>query len=132
MLDNTYGEHNINNACVAVKVCEDLGVAYSKIYRALKSFKPAGRRCEVITKIKCAEFLTDYAHHPSEIESLYKSLKLKYDKIYLIFGSSLLILNIDFLPLAVTAFYFIINCMKVVSIALASLVCLLCGPENQY
>ena len=32
VLDNVYGEHNINNATVAVGVCQNLGISYTKIY----------------------------------------------------------------------------------------------------
>jgi len=85
VLDNVYGEHNIYNATVAVGVCLNMGLTYTKVYRALKTFKPAGRRCQLIGKIKGVDVITDYAHHPSEIACLYDSLKLKYSKIYLIF-----------------------------------------------
>ena len=84
-LNNVYGEHNINNATVAVSVCEHLGLSYNKISKALKTFMPAGRRCQKLGIVKGADIITDYAHHPSEIECLYKSLKLKYDNVYLIF-----------------------------------------------
>ena len=85
VLDNVYGEHNINNASVVVEICLYLGVSYTKIYQALKTFKHAGRRCEYLGKFKNCDIITDYAHHPTEIESLYKSLKLKYDNVYIIF-----------------------------------------------
>lgn len=85
MLDNVYGEHNINNATVAIEVCLNLGLSYTKIYKALKTFKSAGRRCEVLGKVNGADIIIDYAHHPSEIECLYNSLKLKYKQIYIVF-----------------------------------------------
>ena len=85
VLDNVYGEHNINNATVAIGVCEYLGLSYSKIYKALKSFKSAGRRCEILGKIAECDIIADYAHHPSEIECLYRSLKNKYSKVYMVF-----------------------------------------------
>ena len=85
VLDNVYGEHNINNATVAVGVCQNLGISYTKIYRALKTFKAAGRRCELLGKFKGCDIITDYAHHPKEIECLYNSLKLKYSNLYMIF-----------------------------------------------
>ncbi len=85
VLENCYGEHNINNATVAVAVCSGLGLSYTKIYKALKTFKPAGRRCEMLGKIAQCDIIADYAHHPSEIECLYKSLKCKYNKVYMVF-----------------------------------------------
>ncbi|MFQ6723738.1 MAG: UDP-N-acetylmuramate--L-alanine ligase [Clostridia bacterium] len=85
LLDNVYGEHNINNATVAVNVCLELGLKYSKIYNALKTFLPAGRRCQKLGVIENCDIITDYAHHPSEIKCIYDSLKLKYNDVYLIF-----------------------------------------------
>ena len=85
VLDNVYGEHNINNATVAVGVCQNLGISYTKIYRALKTFKAAGRRSELLGKFKGCDIITDYAHHPKEIECLYNSWKLKYSNLYMIF-----------------------------------------------
>ncbi len=85
VLNNVYGEHNINNASVAVGVCEYLGLSYSKIFKALKTFTSAGRRCQKLGKIGTVDVITDYAHHPSEIKSLYDSLKSRYKDIYLIF-----------------------------------------------
>ena len=85
VLDNVYGEHNIDNATVAIGVCGELGLSYTKIYKSLKTFKAAGRRCQMLGKIKNCEVITDYAHHPSEVACLYNSLKEKYDKVYIIF-----------------------------------------------
>ena len=83
-LDNVYGEHNINNATVAIAVCEYLGLSYNKISKAIQTFKPAGRRCQCLGKVGNVDIITDYAHHPTEIENMYKALKLKYNKVYLI------------------------------------------------
>lgn len=85
VLDNVYGRYNINNATVAIEVCEHLGLTYTQISKALKTFKSAGRRCQLLGKFKGIDVITDYAHHPNEIKSLHDSLKLKYDNIYIIF-----------------------------------------------
>ncbi len=84
-LTNTYGQHNITNATVAVEVCKYLGVSYTNICKGLKKFEPVGRRCELIDNIQGCDILTDYAHHPTEIKALYDSLAEKYNQIYLIF-----------------------------------------------
>ena len=85
ILNHVYGEHNINNATVAVNVCLNLGLKYAQISKALKTFMPVGRRCQKLGKINNCDIITDYAHHPREIESIYKTLKLKYNKVYLVF-----------------------------------------------
>ena len=85
VLDNVYGEHNINNATVAIGVCLNLGLSYTKIYKAIKSFKSAGRRCELLGEVEGVDILADYAHHPTEINNLYNSLKTRYDSVYVVF-----------------------------------------------
>ena len=85
ILSNAYGEHNINNATVAVKVCESLGISYSKIYKALTTFNLAGRRCQKLGKINQADVITDYAHHPREIECLYNAVRSKYQNVHMVF-----------------------------------------------
>ena len=85
VLDNVYGKHNINNATVVAEICSHLGISYTKIYRALKTFKSAKRRCEIVGRYKNCDIITDYAHHPTEIENLYNALKLKYGGVYIIF-----------------------------------------------
>ncbi|MBO5910083.1 MAG: hypothetical protein J6Q15_01095, partial [Clostridia bacterium] len=52
ILDNVYGEHNIDNATVAIAVCCSLGLSYSKIYKSLKTFKAVGRRCQLLGRFK--------------------------------------------------------------------------------
>jgi len=85
VLDNVYGEYNVNNATVAVSVCENCGISYNKIYKALKTFRAVERRCEMLGKFRNFDILTDCAKHPTEIECLYRSLTFKYNKIYIIF-----------------------------------------------
>ena len=62
---------------MAVSVCEYLGLPYAKISKALKTFMPAGRRCQKLGNVKGIDIVTDYAHHPKEIECLYQSLKFR-------------------------------------------------------
>lgn len=85
IIDNVFGSYNIDNATVAIAICSYLGVSYTKISKAIKSFKPVKRRCELLGKLKGVDVITDYAHHPTEIKCLYQNLQLKYNNIYLIF-----------------------------------------------
>ena len=85
VLNNVYGEHNIDNATVAVNICKYLGLSYNKIYKALKTFQAVGRRCEILGKIGNCTIITDYAHHPTEIRASYTSLMTKYNNICVVF-----------------------------------------------
>lgn len=84
-LGNVYGEYNINNAVVAITVCESLGISYTRMYSAIKNFKAVGRRCELVGRFKNYDVITDYAHHPTEIKNVYKALLEKYDNVIVIF-----------------------------------------------
>ena len=104
-LDNVYGQHNIANATMAINVCMEVGLSYTKIYKALKTFKAVGRRCELLGKYNTMDVILDYAHHPTEIQSLYTALQSKYKNICLIFQphtySRTKILLYDFIKLFV-------------------------------
>lgn len=72
------GIHNVENAVAAIAVCLKLNIEKEKISNGLKNFKGVKRRFEYILNEKNKVFIDDYAHHPTEIESLIKSVKLLY------------------------------------------------------
>lgn len=70
------GEHNIENAKVAVQIAEILGIKKEDAIEDLKSFKGTWRRLEYKGKDESENiFYDDYAHHPTEIEASLKALK---------------------------------------------------------
>ena len=72
------GEHNVLNATAAIAVCINLGVKINIIKKALKNFSGVQRRMtKIFTKNK-NEFFDDYAHHPTEINSILNSVKNVY------------------------------------------------------
>jgi len=72
------GEHNILNAAAAVAVCLNLGVKIDIIKKALKNFSGVQRRMTKIFKKNKNEFFDDYAHHPTEINSILNGVKKVY------------------------------------------------------
>lgn len=84
-LGYVYGEYNINNAVVAISVCESLGISYTRMYNSIKHFKSVGRRCELVGRFKNYDVITDYAHHPTEIKNVCNALKEKYDDVIVVF-----------------------------------------------
>ncbi len=74
---NMLGEHNIFNAMVAFIIAISLKINPEMIIKSLKSFPGIKRRFSVELK-NPRIFIDDYAHHPSEIDSLYNSLKSIY------------------------------------------------------
>ena len=71
---NITGKHNIINALASIACSKTIGVDYPDIQRALLSFKTPKRRFEVIYSNSII-IIDDYAHHPTEIESVLKSIK---------------------------------------------------------
>ncbi len=74
------GEHNVLNATAAIAVCINLGVKINIIKKVLKDFSGVQRRMtKILTKNK-NEFFDDYAHHPTEINSILDGVNKVYNK----------------------------------------------------
>ena len=74
------GEHNVLNATAAITVCINLGVSINTIKKSLKNFSGVQRRMtKIFTKNK-NEFFDDYAHHPTEINSILNGVHKVYKK----------------------------------------------------
>lgn len=70
---NLPGMHNVQNACAAVAIARELGIADSATQRALEEFTGVNRRFTRLGEISLpdaggkAELIDDYGHHPAEI-----------------------------------------------------------------
>ncbi|MFZ5596342.1 MAG: UDP-N-acetylmuramate--L-alanine ligase [Bacillota bacterium] len=69
------GLHNLQNALAVVAVGMHLGLAFRDIVFALKEFKGAGRRFQVLGDLSGILVVDDYAHHPSEIKATLKAAR---------------------------------------------------------
>ena len=74
---NMLGDHNAFNAMAAFIIAISLDIESEIIIKALKTFPGIKRRFSVELK-NPKIFIDDYAHHPSEIESIYNSVKSLY------------------------------------------------------
>ena len=83
----TIGIHNIRNATAAIAVSHSIGVFINKIKEGLKNYKGVERRFNHIFDYRQSKFFDDYAHHPSEIETVLTGIKNVYkdEKIVCIF-----------------------------------------------
>ncbi len=63
------GKHNIYNALAATLAALEMGVSQDTIKDALAMFKGAWRRFEHIGTLHGAPVISDYAHHPTEVEA---------------------------------------------------------------
>ena len=68
------GEHNVQNLIAVLSIIDDLGYNIKK--SNILKFKGTKRRMNILGKYKNTIFIDDYAHHPTEIEKLIKTLYL--------------------------------------------------------
>ncbi len=77
------GEHNIANALAALNIARSLKIPDKYSFQALLQYKGAWRRFEekkVKINNKKIILISDYAHHPTEIEATLKAAVQKYSK----------------------------------------------------
>lgn len=84
------GEHNISNALAALNTARMLSIDDKTSFKALSEFKGIWRRFqETELRIRNYELrvVSDYAHHPTEIQATLQALKERYSdkRIWLIF-----------------------------------------------
>jgi UDP-N-acetylmuramate--alanine ligase len=80
------GKHNILNALAAFVAASLVGATPSDIAGGLNDFYGAGRRFEILGKVKGFTVADDYAHHPAEIAVTLEAAKgMEYNKIWAVF-----------------------------------------------
>ena len=72
------GKHNMMNALAAVAMADSYGISSESIKKSLKSFKGVERRFSYKIKTDTLTLIDDYAHHPTEINVVYDSIKELY------------------------------------------------------
>lgn len=72
------GIHNAENAIACFALCQQLGLTEKEIRVGLATFKGVKRRFEQHVKSTTFNYIDDYAHHPTEISALIKSIRLLY------------------------------------------------------
>lgn len=73
-----YGTHNIRNALAAISVARRCGVSYESILAGLDTFTGCARRLQLIGEAWGVPVLSDYAHHPREIEATLGATRQRY------------------------------------------------------
>lgn len=80
------GEHNIENTLAAISAAMYSGASFIECQRALKTFRGAGRRFEILGEYNGAVIVDDYAHHPKELEVTLKTAKaMDYKRVIAVF-----------------------------------------------
>ncbi len=82
---NQYGKHNVRNAVFAISVALLYGISHRTIKKALKTYKGVERRYERVSTFGSIPIISDYAHHPTEIDSSLRGLKSHFNNILVVF-----------------------------------------------
>ena len=92
------GKHNALNALVAFAIGNFLGISNENIKKSLSTFKGVKRRFSYVLKSPRI-IIDDYAHHPTEIDAVQKSVKEMYPgkKITAVFQPHLYTRTRDFM-----------------------------------
>ena len=76
---NQMGIHNVSNALGALAMADQAGIDINKSLLALESFPGVYRRMNLY-RWRDTVIIDDYAHHPSEIDSVFETIKTFYPK----------------------------------------------------
>jgi UDP-N-acetylmuramate--alanine ligase len=74
------GRHNISNALVALAMAYSYGISLEAIKKSLASFKGIQRRFNIKINTEELILIDDYAHHPTEINAVFETLKNNFPK----------------------------------------------------
>ena len=69
------GEHNIQNALVAVVVADEMNIDEAILRQALADFKGVKRRFTLTGEVDGITIVDDYGHHPVEISAVLKAAR---------------------------------------------------------
>ena len=73
-----FGEHNLQNLNAAYHVCIQVGVKSVDFFKAIRSFKGASKRLELVKKNQITAIYKDFAHSPSKLKATTSALKKQY------------------------------------------------------
>ncbi|MCC5826971.1 UDP-N-acetylmuramate:L-alanyl-gamma-D-glutamyl-meso-diaminopimelate ligase [Alkalimonas sp.] len=71
------GQHNVDNAMMAIAAARHVGVPVSVAIEALCSFQAPKRRLELLTEAGGVRLYDDFAHHPTAIQTTLQALRAK-------------------------------------------------------
>ncbi|REJ84783.1 MAG: peptidoglycan synthetase [Bacteroidetes bacterium] len=73
-----FGQHNLLNLSGAMKICSLIGVEDNEFYGAIKSFRGAARRLELLAKGEAVSVFKDFAHSPSKLKATTEAVKAQF------------------------------------------------------
>lgn len=79
------GRHNVYNAMATIIVCLEAGIPFESIADAIREFRGAKRRFQVLGEVNGMLVIDDYAHHPTEIRATIEAAKVTGKRIIAVF-----------------------------------------------
>lgn len=79
------GRHNVYNALATLIVCLEAGAPFEEIAKAIREFRGAKRRFQVLGEVMDMLVIDDYAHHPTEIQATIQAAKATGKRIVAVF-----------------------------------------------
>jgi len=73
-----FGKHNLKNINAAKNVCIKIGITEQMFYDAIKTFKGAANRLEILGRGKNNVVFKDFAHAPSKLKATSKAVKKQF------------------------------------------------------
>ncbi|MCC6601403.1 MAG: peptidoglycan synthetase [Crocinitomicaceae bacterium] len=73
-----FGNHNLQNLNGALLVCRRLGLTDKQFFDAIRTFKGAARRLELVKKNDSVAVYKDFAHSPSKLKATTTALKEQF------------------------------------------------------
>ncbi|RCW42623.1 UDP-N-acetylmuramate--L-alanine ligase [Paenibacillus prosopidis] len=79
------GRHNVYNAMATVITCLESGLSFDEVAKAIRLFRGAKRRFQVLGEVNDILVIDDYAHHPTEIRATISAAKATGKRIVAVF-----------------------------------------------
>jgi UDP-N-acetylmuramate: L-alanyl-gamma-D-glutamyl-meso-diaminopimelate ligase len=73
-----FGKHNLTNLNAALLACNAVGVTNEQFFDAIRSFKGASNRLELLRKNDTCAIYKDFAHSPSKLKATVEALKEQF------------------------------------------------------
>ncbi|MFA8301094.1 MAG: UDP-N-acetylmuramate--L-alanine ligase [Hyphomicrobiales bacterium] len=73
-----FGDHNLANLQLAIKICKELGVSDETIIQAIPHFEGASNRLELVDSNEDITIYKDFAHAPSKLKATVEAIKKQY------------------------------------------------------
>ncbi|MGA1824167.1 MAG: UDP-N-acetylmuramate--L-alanine ligase [bacterium] len=102
----TPGIHTVYNSLAAISVALELEVPFPLIQKGIEDFKGADRRFQIKGEVNDILVIDDYAHHPTEIETTLKAVRIgNKRRVLVVFQPHRYTRTMDLLPEFSAAFH---------------------------